>query len=514
MTEFISRLLSRRILLLLVPLGLVGLVVAQSQVSEFATRTFVGVPTARVLPSGEVVHHDSWGPDPFESRPTWALLPGLNELWELEEASGQSANPGRGHLKRPEMDVELQLVESSDGDQTVRIDYADGSYYEGYIQPAFGGAVRQSIDIEFVSSKQPGVPQFVSDLDSPEHPLFIDQAAGGWPSFDEEVLEVVDDDTTIYQGTLQNNYVHEAVVDGEEVTFELIRIEYQVQQPRIVEIAIYTPAPRHPFVRNSIRILPWLSLVAIGLGLVALGATLLGIDHRSKLLAQQILQSLPGQTLIERWLRRSRYFRFVGGAFCALVYLGRHGGSKFVIDVVDLTFWTFVGVAIGGAVAELHLIRRPGDQSALADLQPRSRLDYSTARDRVAMTSVAITAAVLVVLRLTGLLSGSLYWSCLPLGIVLAAYGFQRVVASRRRPAVSGVLRDADNVLRFLASTRGFGRPATAAAAIALARAIFWNSAPSWLTWVALLVILTGIVWYATGSERRLPKLAGVRPAM
>lgn len=205
-------------------------------------------------------------------------------------------------------------------------------------------------------------------------------------------------------------------------------------------------------------------VVFVGLSLVL---QLAGVDGEAPAIAQQLAADPQQQRLLQRWLERARWVRFVGGLAGLLVW------SLGTMTEGDILMFGTGGIAIGAVLAEMHHIRRASGPRT-ARVQARQVSDYLLERDARWMIGVG---AVAVVAAATGVWStdtrAATWWglaSCAALGLSRLA---QQRVATRARPAVSENLTRADDLARELAIGRGLARPATVFALALVARSCF-----------------------------------------
>jgi len=193
---------------------------------------------------------------------------------------------------------------------------------------------------------------------------------------------------------------------------------------------------------------------------------LAGFDGDAPAIAQQLATDPQQQRLLQRWLERARWARFVGG-FAGLV---AWFFAKMALDILVLGTG---GIAIGAVLAEMHHIRRASGPRT-ARVEVRGVSDYLLTRDARQMIGVGAAA---VGTATTGLWSAdtraATWWglgACAALGLARLA---QQRVATRARPAVSENLTRADDLIRELAIGRGLARPATFFALALVARSCF-----------------------------------------
>ncbi len=201
--------------------------------------------------------------------------------------------------------------------------------------------------------------------------------------------------------------------------------------------------------------------------LLSLGLQLAGMDGEAPRIAQHLAADPDQQRLLQRWLERARWARFVGGFAGVITWVL---GTQTNGDVLVLGTG---GIATGAVLAELHHIRRTSGPRT-ARIEVRSVTDYLTRRDARRMIGVAVVAGGAAI---TGAWDGdtraAMWWglgALLALGVTRLA---QQRVATRARPAVSDKLTRADDLARELAIGRGLARPATFFALALVARACF-----------------------------------------
>ncbi len=245
-------------------------------------------------------------------------------------------------------------------------------------------------------------------------------------------------------------------------------------------------------------------LILLAGAVVTLGLNLAGYDAQSGPIAEQISPSDSGQALVERWMRRSRYYRYVGGA------VGFVLGVGFMVngDASPALLGLLGGIALGGAMAELHVLRRRGDGARVADMSVRNVDDYTLRSDSIALAVAALGGLFLGAISLFGSADGGLVplaWGATAITVVIAVMALQRLVVTRARPALSADMREADDVLRYLAATQGFTRPAIAVALLSLAFGV--ASLGDDLDLLVLALGVGGIVWYVRSRQTSIPDL-------
>ena len=259
----------------------------------------------------------------------------------------------------------------------------------------------------------------------------------------------------------------------------------------------------------------WLLLTAIALLvplLVILGVNLSGRDTDAVRRARTVVAEPVAVALLSRWLRRSRHFRFVGGLAGAIVGASFADGS-----LVPVLVWMLAGIAIGGALAEVHSLRRgPGRRAEprTVDITVRRLADYAPRIDLLALGIVGGVAGAILVAMAVGVDAGRAPApaASLALATVAAVVTMQWSVVVRARPALAPELRQADDLMRRLAASQGFARPGIALAVALLARAL--SGMGPGRQWPALVILLglVALAWYAASRQSRSNLLAAVRP--
>lgn len=211
------------------------------------------------------------------------------------------------------------------------------------------------------------------------------------------------------------------------------------------------------------------SLIVLSAASVLL--SLSGHDRVSAGIALELAPTSASRVLVARWLKRARYYRFVGGSFGLVVGVGFVDNGQLAPLAVGL----FAGVAGGGALAETHLLRSKHEAVRSAGLTARRLTDYVRRSDIIRLGFVAVGAAAL--LAVSTLADESrraslVRWALAALVVAIFAVTLQRLVVMRTRPALRPDLRDADDLLRRLAATQGFVRPALALCVALLAQAV------------------------------------------
>lgn len=195
--------------------------------------------------------------------------------------------------------------------------------------------------------------------------------------------------------------------------------------------------------------------VAAAVALLGIGLRLAGFDADATEIAAGLAAHDDQRRLLERWLVRARWARFVGGGSGLLAwFLGTNGRG-------DVLLFGTGGIAIGAMLAEVHHVRhRRGPRAARLDV--RTVGDYLLADDVKWM--IAVAAAGVVVATIGAVHHDSraaCWWGGAALVVILLARLAQQRVADRPRPAIPESLVHADDLARRLAIGRGLARPAT-----------------------------------------------------
>ncbi len=219
-------------------------------------------------------------------------------------------------------------------------------------------------------------------------------------------------------------------------------------------------------------------------------------DDRARDVAPDALSA----ALFARWMRRSKHFRFVGGLTGGILGLAFADGS-----LIPALIGLLAGIALGGAAAEIHSIGGRNPSSRSADIAVRRLRDYVTQTDTIAMAVIAAGALIAIAAALlNGAARTELLWAgATGLSAIVATAVMQWAVVVRRRPALSADLRRADDLMRRLAATQGFTRPAIAFALLVLGQglAAVGNSAA---TGIGVLVLWTlAFAWYVASRQNR-----------
>jgi hypothetical protein len=238
-----------------------------------------------------------------------------------------------------------------------------------------------------------------------------------------------------------------------------------------------------------VGLLALLGLVAL-FGVRDLARMFRADDPEATAIAARLGERSEQRFLIERWLRRSRRHRNIGGAAGVV-------GGLIAGGIPGLILFGLIGLTAGSLLSELHLIG-PDRLSAghrTAGLQRRSLASYWNLRHQVAMALVAATAAGLIVGDRLGRLGFGFRpgWAVAAIAAVAAALGLQWRVAARRRPALPSSLRKSDNLVRALAITQGIANP-TLSLSLAFVGQSLWesNSVLAAAAWIAALMLYWG----------------------
>ncbi len=275
--------------------------------------------------------------------------------------------------------------------------------------------------------------------------------------------------------------------------------------PIVAGSAVLVAAPQGE--GAAVWLIALLAFAALVLSVLVLN--LAGHGPEAEEVASLLLEESSAQALVARWLRRSRYYRFVGGA------TGFVTGVGFVNNNwVPVLLSSLAGVAIGGMLAEVHVLRRRSSSARSAGLTARRVGDYVKRADQIALVALGCAALLSSVAGLvidTADQANAIRWGVAALIAVASTGALQRLVAIRQRPGLSPQLRQADDLLRHLAATQGFTRPTMALSAALLAESVNSLGTEGVYSGIALLLWLLGIGWYLSSRQGRA-HLAG-RPA-
>jgi hypothetical protein len=239
--------------------------------------------------------------------------------------------------------------------------------------------------------------------------------------------------------------------------------------------------------------------VALLVAATVLALNLAGFDPGAAEVTADVDTTSLGRALLVRWLSRSRYGRFVGGAAGLVLGVGFGDG-----DLGPALLGLLAGVAVGGALVEVHAVSGRHASRRTADLTARRVVDYVPAIDRAALAVVAVLAVAVVIAVTTVERAGSALatrFAISALLVSLATAAMQRAVVGRRRPALEPALRSADDLLRSLAAAQGFTRPAIALAAALVAHALFALGSRWSIT--ALVLWIAALGWYVASWRTR-----------
>lgn len=255
------------------------------------------------------------------------------------------------------------------------------------------------------------------------------------------------------------------------------------------------------------------AIISAVVGLMALLFAFFGVDPGATRLSTEAVEDPYAQALLGRWMKRSRFYRLLGGLSGFLVAMARNLDGRILVN--ELVVGVVGGIVVGGALAEFHLLRRKPQTIAAADLTVRRFSDFSNAWDRRAMVAIAAASMCFIVGSMAGLWydSAGRRSAVLAMVVVAAAAGTQYVVFRRPRPALDAQLRRADDLLRYLASTHGFARPAIALALLFLSAALGQQltGAVAWVLYISLNLLALG--WLLMGRHGRIPRVVAARLA-
>lgn len=240
-------------------------------------------------------------------------------------------------------------------------------------------------------------------------------------------------------------------------------------------------------------------LVAVGLVFV-LVVNLSGRDPDVEARALEIAPDRLSAALFARWMKRSKHFRFVGGLAGAILGFAFADGT-----LMPVLAGLIGGIAFGGAVAEVHSVGRRQSSPRSADITARRLGDYVSRTDSLALAAIAV-----VVIGMIGTAvaresdeSAVLWPSLVALATVVGVVGMQWLVVVRRRPALPGDLRRADDLMRRLAATQGFTRPGIAFALVMVSQGLLTFGSSSAVTVSVIVLWMLAIGWYVSSRQSR-----------
>ncbi len=248
----------------------------------------------------------------------------------------------------------------------------------------------------------------------------------------------------------------------------------------------------------------WITTLVLALAglafLFLLAVNLSGRDPDAEARALVVAPDPLSAALFARWMRRSRHFRFVGGLAGGIMGLAFADGS-----LMPVLIGILAGIAVGGAAAEIHSVGRRESAPQSADMSVRHLRDYVTRTDSVALALVAGAAVVMIAGAVLGLVGGNgIVWaSATALLAVGGAASMQWAVSVRRRPALSPDLRRADDLMRRLAATQGFTRPAIAFALMMLSQGLATLGNSIAVTVAVLILWTLALAWYVASRQSR-----------
>lgn len=251
-------------------------------------------------------------------------------------------------------------------------------------------------------------------------------------------------------------------------------------------------AGARPWVYAGLGLLLLVLLAAMAIGLRDLSRSLAGVDPEATAIAARLGERPEQQRLVARWLRRSRWFRNVGGVAGVLAGLPTGG-------IGGIVLLGLIGLTAGSLAAELHLLGADrfdrgstATRTRVAGLERRSLPRYWEPRREAALAFLGLIGIGLVVADRLGRVDPGLRagWAVAVVAVVVSAFGIQWRVATRRRPALPESLRSSDDLVRSLAVTSGIANPALSLALALLGQALS-ETAPfvSAVCWLAALAL-------------------------
>jgi hypothetical protein len=242
-----------------------------------------------------------------------------------------------------------------------------------------------------------------------------------------------------------------------------------------------------------------LVLAAAGV-LLVLAVNLSGWDPDAATRAIDVAPDPLAAGLFARWLRRSKHFRFVGGLVGGILGLSFADG-----DLTPILVGLLAGIAVGGALAEVHFFGRQRTSPRSADITVRRLSDYVTRTDTAALITISVAAFAMTAVSVADRSDQPrTSWSAVAaLAAVLATAGMQWAVVVRRRPALSADLRRADDLMRRLAATQGFTRPAVAFALVMVSQGLATFGQSITITIVVVALWILALAWYVASRQSR-----------
>ncbi len=242
-----------------------------------------------------------------------------------------------------------------------------------------------------------------------------------------------------------------------------------------------------------------LVLAAVGV-LFVLAVNLSGRDPDAEARARDVAPDPLAAALFARWLRRSKHFRFVGGLSGTTLGLAFAEGN-----LTPALVGLLAGIAVGGAMAEVHSFGRRPTSPRSADITVRRLSDYVTRIDTAALITIAVAAFAMIAVAVAERSDQQepLWTAVAALAAVLNTAGMQWAVVVRRRPALSVDLRRADDLMRRLAATQGFTRPAIAFALVMVSQSLATLGNSTTVTIAVIALWILALAWYVASRQSR-----------
>ncbi len=257
-----------------------------------------------------------------------------------------------------------------------------------------------------------------------------------------------------------------------------------------------------------------LLLLAGVLALVAgaIAYLLFSDDREATAVATRLAAEPDSVALIDRWLRRARFARNLGGLAGLIVWVGTWtngmNGSTLVVCGMG-------GVLLGAVASELHRAR-PVAGPRTASLRPRTIASYLVSRDQ--RRTVILTAAWIA----TGWVAfgadsnGALWLSGLAIATLAGVRVLQWRIAARPRPALPDRMLAADDLVRELAITRGLAQPSnTFVLALFVPTLPLLDASPigPWVDPLIVVAFVLSVWWWAKNKRLGLDWLLD-RPSL
>lgn len=260
--------------------------------------------------------------------------------------------------------------------------------------------------------------------------------------------------------------------------------------------------------------LEWSSATALGavfflfaLALTAVVSSLAGVDPEADEHSERLIDGNIGQRLLQRWLHRVRWRRYVGGVIGVILGLWwtviADGQAFFVIAIG--------AVALASLSTELHHLRPDRHRARTAELTQRRLGDYTKATHQLVLAGIALVAAGMAGFGVVAKPEdrwASAVWALLAVVTVALTVGLQWRAATRRRSALPAEVRRADDFIRRLAVQNGIAQPGTALALLLLGQAFITAGAGV----VGVVVSWVALGWWWSNRGLGLDQVEALQP--